>query len=70
MTLSSGWPQEAAAEHRCESQRNETGDQNRNAYRDGEFMQETPDDPAHEKDRNKHGGERNRHRQDREGDFA
>ena len=59
----------AAAQHRGQGQRDETGNQNGDADGHGEFMQQTADDALHEEHRNEHGDQRNGHRDDREADF-
>jgi hypothetical protein len=58
-----------AAEHRCEGQRHEAGDQNRDADGDREFVQQAPDNAAHEQHRDEHGNQREGHRNDREADL-
>ncbi len=44
-------------------------DEDRHADRDRELVEQLPDDPAHEQERDEHRGERQRHREDREADF-
>ena len=64
------WTEEPAAQHGRERERNNSGNKNRSDDYDGELMQQASHDPAHEKYRQEHGGQRNRHGQNRESDFA
>ena len=61
--------QHARAHHRRQRQRYERGDQNGDAQRHSKFAEETPDDIAHEEQRDEHGNERDRQRQDGEADL-
>ena len=63
-------PEDAAAQHRRQRHRDDAGDDDRDHDGDGEFVQQPPDDAAHEQHGNEHGGERDGHGQDGEADFA
>src|ERR1700689_4943731 len=60
---------ETAAQHRRERQRNETRNEHRHHDDHGEFMQQPPDNPTHEKHGDEHSRKRQRHRNNRESDF-
>ena len=62
--------EEAAAQHRSQGQRYESRNQNRGPDGDREFMQQTSDDSAHEQQRNKDGGQRQRHGENGEANLA
>ncbi len=61
---------EPAAQHGRQSDRDDSRHDDRDHHGDREFVQKASDDTAHEKNRNEHRAERDRHRQDGEGDFA
>ena len=60
----------SAAHHGGEGQRYKPGNQHGHRDGDGEFMQQPPEDAAHEQHRNEHGSQRERHGNDRETDFS
>jgi hypothetical protein len=62
--------EEPAGQHRRESERHEAGDQNRYPDGHGKLVEQLPDDPAHEQDRDEHRGERQRHRENGEADLG
>ncbi len=55
--------------HRRQRERHRCRNQDRHRERDGEFAEQTPDDVAHEQQRNEHGDQRHRQRDDREADL-
>ena len=62
--------QQTRRHHRRERQRDHGRDGDGDAERHRELAEETPDDPAHEQNRNEHGEERHRDRDDRESDLT
>ncbi len=62
--------QEAAAQHRRQGQRYETGDEDRDADRHGEFVEQAANNATHEEHRDEHGRQRQGHRNDGEADLA
>ncbi len=67
--LFAGRLEDAAAKHRREGQGNESGDQNGHADGDGEFVEQAPEDPAHEEERDEDGRQREGHGKDGEADL-
>ena len=61
---------EAAAHHRREAERYESRDQDGHDDDCRELVKQTPENAAHEEDRDEDGGERQRHRKNGEADFA
>ena len=68
MLLGSG-TEEAAAQHRRETQGNKSGHQDRHADRNGKFAQQPAQDSAHEEHRDKSRHQRQGHRQNGESDL-
>ena len=62
--------EEQAAEHRRQRHRDHAGDENRHADGDRELAEQTAEHAAHEEHGDEHRGERQRHRDDGEADFA
>ena len=59
----------ARTQHRCQRERHHAGQDHRHADGDGELLEQPADHAAHEQDGQKHGGQRNRHRQHGEADL-
>jgi len=59
-----------SAHHRRDGEGNDAGDHDRDAYSDGKFAEQAPDDAAHQQDGDENRYQRNRHRDDSEGHLA
>ena len=63
------WADEAAAQHGRQRHRDDAGNDDGDHDGDGEFVQQPPDDAAHEEHGDEHGGERGGHGENGEADF-
>ncbi len=62
--------QQARAHQRCEGERDKSGSEDRDDNGHGKFAKDSPEQTGQKDERNKNGRERDRHRKDREGNFA
>src|SRR5712691_3847090 len=59
-----------SAHHRRDGEGNDAGDHDRDAYSDGKFAEQAPDDAPHQQDGDENRYQRNRHGDDSEGHLA